>query len=229
VSTGKDNILIDAGLGQTRAEKFRDIYDARCGRLTESLSRLGVAPEEITVVIFTHLHFDHAGGATRAAGGGALEPVFPNARHVVQKMEWEDAHDSNELTAGSYIVEELDSLAQNVRLDLVDGDVEVAPGIRAIVTGGHTRGHHLVLIESRSRTCIFPGDLVPMAGHVNLPYIMSYDLYPLETLSRKRKWLARTAREGWLCCFEHDPRLTFAHLHAAGPERLEVRPVEEDV
>ena len=156
-------------------------------------------------------------------GGGAARPTtaFPGARYVVQKGEWEDAHDTNEVTRSSYLPEELDAIERLGQLELIEGDRGVAPGVRAVVTGGHTRTHQMVVIESGGQTCVFWGDLIPMAAHVNMSYIMSYDLYPVDTLEQKRLWLGQAIKGEWVSYFEHDPRVTFAQL-AGGERRINV-------
>jgi glyoxylase-like metal-dependent hydrolase (beta-lactamase superfamily II) len=224
VRTGSQNILIDTGLGDTRGKKFDDLYDVDCGRLPESLAALGTPAERIDTVILTHLHFDHSGGTVRRSGA-ALRTAFPNARYVIQKREWEDAHNTNEVTSGSYLPDELDVMESSGQLDLIEGNAPVAPGVSAAVTGGHTASHQVVLVESGGRTCIFWGDLVPMGAHVNMAYIMSYDLYPADTLEQKRHWLNRALEGGWTSYFEHDPRVTFARL-ARTERRINVERVE---
>ena len=212
VKTNSQNILIDTGLRSDRDRKFQDIYDMNCGHLPEELEKLDVPADEINTVILTHLHFDHSGGVVRAREDGALTCAFPNAKYMIQKAEWEDAHNSNELTRASYLTEELDVIEAAGQLELIDGDTQVAPGVRTFVTGGHTRGHQIVMIESGGETCAYWGDLIPLAAHVNMPYIMAYDLYPVDTLDQKRKWLSRAIAGNWICCFEHDPRIGLARL-----------------
>lgn len=225
IKTGKENILVDTGLGQNRDERFKDLYDLDCGLLVDSIESYGIGVNEINTVILTHLHFDHAGGATFESKDGTINTRFPNARHVIQKGEWEDAHNTNEITKGSYIEEHLDALEKNGQVELVEGDSEVSPGIRTVVTGGHTRCHQIVLIETGGQTCIYWGDLVPMALHVNMAYIMSYDLYPLETLEQKKQWISKSISGSWLNFFEHDPKVTFARL-TQGRKRVNVNKVD---
>lgn len=225
VRTTSRNILIDTGLGTAGDEKFSDLYDVNCGRLLDSLEALGTPAEKIDTVILTHLHFDHSGGATRTDQNGKLATTFPNARYVVQRKEWEDAHNLTELTRGSYLPENLDVIEAAGQLELAEGDTQVAPGVRTVVTGGHTRSHQVVLVESAGQTCIFWGDLIPMAAHVNAAYIMSYDLYPADTLQQKRVWLERAVEGRWVSYFEHDPRVAFARL-VPGKRRLNVEMIE---
>lgn len=223
VRTGSHNVLIDTGLGDTRGRKFDDLYDVNCGMLLDSLNALGTPPEKIDTVILTHLHFDHSGGAVRHLDNGEIRTAFPNALFIAQRDEWEDAHKTNEVTKGSYCTKDLDVIQSCGQLELVEGNTEVLPGIRLLVTGGHTRSHQMILIESGGQTCIFWGDLIPTAAHVNMAYIMSYDLYPVDTFEQKKIWIQRVIECEWTAYFEHDPRTTFAKLKSAG-KRVNVEP-----
>ncbi|MBM2838111.1 MAG: uncharacterized protein HW415_736, partial [Deltaproteobacteria bacterium] len=174
------NILVDTGNGDKFSEKLLKIYGIeREPILLKSLSDAGLRPEDIDIVINTHLHFDHCGGNTFVDASGKLMPTFPNARYIVQKMEWEDATRPNELTKASYLPENFIPLMQAGRIELVDGDMEVYPGVTVVHTPGHNRGHQSVKIESDGKTAFYLGDMIPTAAHVPLPYIMGYDLYPL--------------------------------------------------
>jgi glyoxylase-like metal-dependent hydrolase (beta-lactamase superfamily II) len=179
-------------------------------------AQIGVRPEDVAVVIDTHLHFDHAGGNTYVDAGGAVHPSFPNARYVVQRGEWVYATHTNERTAGSYFPHNFASIVQGDRFDLVDGEREIVYGIRVIPTPGHTPFHQSVLIESDGEAAFYPADLVPTASHLPLPWIMGYDVEPLVTLETKRAMLGKAARDGWLVIFEHDATVTSGRLRADG-------------
>ncbi|HET7290847.1 MAG TPA: MBL fold metallo-hydrolase [Vicinamibacteria bacterium] len=205
-SAGK-RILVDTGMGDKWGEKERAMYRIdRSTNLIESLAGLGVAPEDVDVVINTHLHFDHAGGNTRAAGDRVV-PSFPKARYVVQLGEWEDATRPHERSRASYLEENYVPLAEARQLETVQGEVEVAPGVRVVPVGGHTAYHQMVVVESEGETLAIPTDLVPTASHLPLPFIMGYDLFPVGTLEAKRRILARAFEEGWRLLFYHDPRV----------------------
>jgi len=225
IRTESQNILVDAGLGQAPRSGFDDLYDLDCGKLCDSLKVAGTDPASINVVIFTHLHFDHCGGAVVLSDNGSYRTAFPNARYVVQKGEWEDARSTTETTRGSYLQDQLDAIEDSGQLEFVEGDCQLFPHIKLAVTGGHTRCHQIVLVEDGGHTCIFWGDLIPMTSHVNMPYIMSYDLYPVDTLEQKRLWLEKTLAGDWINYFEHDPRISFGRLVRAG-KRINTEPLD---
>lgn len=199
-------ILVDTGIGAKDDRKFRGMFAVRQPQgLLTALAALGLAPADIDTVVLTHLHFDHAGGSTVRERDGRIVPTFPRARYLAQRGEWEDATHPSERTRASYLPPNFVPLQEEGRLDLLDGDAEVVPGVRVLVTGGHTHHHQVVRIESAGRTAIYWGDLIPTTAHVDLPYIMGYDLDPLQTLRKKKELVPRAVEEGWLCFWEHDP------------------------
>ncbi|MDE2039357.1 MAG: MBL fold metallo-hydrolase [Elusimicrobia bacterium] len=201
------NALIDTGLSSKydRDEKFKRIYCVeRPLTLRGELKALGLNPDDVDLVVNTHLHFDHAGGDTEFGEDGKPVAAFPKARYLVQRWEWEDATHPHERNAASYLQQNFAPLDDGKRLELVDGDCELEPGLTLLRTGGHTRGHQAVLIQSEGETAIYMGDLIPTRAHVPLPYVMGYDLYPLDTLEAKRGLLTRAAAESWTVLFQHD-------------------------
>lgn len=204
-------VLVDTGVGNKEGAKFRDIYgienggrDARSW-LEDGLATLGFAPEDVRVVINTHLHFDHAGGNTWVDGSGAVRASFPRARYVVQRGEYHYATHTNERTSASYFAHNWEPLQAAGQLDFLDGEGEVVPGISVVSSPGHVPYHQSVLVDGGAGaiTC-FLGDVCPTASHLPLPWIMGYDVEPLVTLESKRRLLARAADERWLLVFEHD-------------------------
>jgi glyoxylase-like metal-dependent hydrolase (beta-lactamase superfamily II) len=211
------NILVDTGLGDKEDAKFYQRFAVdRTPTLRESLQRYGLLPQDIHMVINTHLHFDHAGGNTVRASSGALIPAFPNAAYFVQQGEYDDAASANERTRVSYRRDNFTKLAQVNKWEFLTGDQELLPGISAVVTNGHTRCHQSVKIESEGRVAFFLGDLIPTVSHLPLPYIMGYDVEPLRTLESKKRILTTAAREGWRVVFEHDADMPLGVLQEQG-------------
>jgi len=206
IETAGQRVLVETGMGERWDAREIERYRLQGAGLLPALASVGVAPEDVDVVVNTHLHFDHAGGNTRTVDG-RLAPTFPRARYVVQLGEWEDATHPHERNHASYREGDFVPLAEARQLQTVQGEVEVAPGVRVVPVGGHTAYHQIVIVESGGRTLAIPTDLLPTSSHVPLPFIMSYDLFPVGTLEAKRRLLARAAEEDWLLLFYHDPRV----------------------
>lgn len=223
-------ILIDTGLGHKYDEKFRDIYavDHATCTLEASLRQAGFEVSEVTDVILTHLHFDHAGGATQRTGD-RLEVAFPHARFHVQRRHWDWALHPNPRERGSFLKENLEPLAASGQLELVDGDVELFPGVQLLTVHGHTEAQQLVRISDRERTLLFAADLVPTTAHLGLPWVMAYDVRPLVTVEEKQRLLEEAVTGGWDLFFEHDPEVAVASLERTpkGVAATEARSLDE--
>jgi glyoxylase-like metal-dependent hydrolase (beta-lactamase superfamily II) len=211
-------ILIETGSGNKEDRKFQDIYgienEGANGRtaLEDGLRAAGYTPDDIAIVIDTHLHFDHAGGNTYRDERGDIRLAFPRARYVVQGGEYHYANHTNERTAASYFARNFVPVFEAGRFDLVDGEREIVPGVTVMPTPGHTPFHQSVLLESSGARALVLGDLVPTAAHLPLPWIMGYDVEPLVTLETKRRVLARALAEEWTLFFGHDPAVAWARL-----------------
>ena len=204
-------ILVDTGMGHKADAKFEDIYgvDHAHSTLVGSLAALGVGPADVTDVVLTHLHFDHAGGASTRAADGGLALTFAQATHHVQRAHWDWAHESPREGA-SFLAENLDPLEASGQLALRDGDDAPFPGVALHVVDGHTRGQQLVRVHDGTGSLLHAADLVPTAAHVPLLWVMAYDVEPLKTLAEKERLLRRAADEGWTLAFEHDPEVATA-------------------
>jgi glyoxylase-like metal-dependent hydrolase (beta-lactamase superfamily II) len=206
------NILVDTGLGDKLDAKFRDMFAVdRTPPLRESLRQAGLTPDDIHLVINTHLHFDHCGGNT-VDEGGTVSAAFKKATYIVQRGEYEDATGANERTRASYRRENFAPLLDLKQWEFLDGDAELLPGLSVTITHGHTRCHQAVRLESEGQVAFYLGDLIPTAAHLPLPYIMGYDLYPLQTLATKRRVLEQAVEEKWLLIFEHDPAIQMGYV-----------------
>jgi glyoxylase-like metal-dependent hydrolase (beta-lactamase superfamily II) len=221
-------MLIDAGLGDKEDDNFREIYGVERERhLDDALAEAGLAPEDIDLVLATHLHFDHAGGFTARDAGGRLRPRFPRARYVVRRGEWEDATHPTERNRASYRPDNFLPLMDAGVLELVDDDQTIMPGVRVRRTGGHTAHHQIVLIESTGRHAAFVADMMPTAAHVQLPWIMAFDLFPMETLAAKKAFLQEAIRRSTLVFFEHDPAIVAGVVSETGGKRMLTPSLEE--
>lgn len=201
------NILCDTGYGTKVPEKMQNALRLTHpnGTLLDGLARLGLRAEDIHLVVNTHLHNDHCGGNTYSAADGRIQPTFPNARHVVQRREYEDAMHPNERTRATYLAENFQPLVQSGQMILLDGNADLAPGISGVVTPGHTPGHMSVLVESQGQYGFFVVDLASYAIHFErLAWMTAYDVEPLITLETKRRWQAWALETNAALFFCHD-------------------------
>ena len=225
VRTPTANVLIDAGIGGKMSEKEVEIYAIdRTLHLELSLAAAGLTVRDVHVVIATHLHFDHAGGFTTLVDG-VVRPAFPRAEYVIRRQEWEDATHTHERNRASYLAENFVPLEDAGVVRFVEADGEVLPGISVWRTGGHTMHHQLVRIERGGRTAVFTADLMPTRAHVDAPWIMGYDLYPMDTLAYKKRFLQEAIAGEYVIFFEHDPAVA-AGIIRQRDGKLVVDPVD---
>jgi glyoxylase-like metal-dependent hydrolase (beta-lactamase superfamily II) len=229
-------VLVDTGLGNKEDPKFLDIYGVENQgstgptQLEDALREVGCKPADVNWVINTHLHFDHAGGNTfradradgahgRTGAAAAESPSrlsFPNATYVVQRNELEFARHTNERTKASYLPHNFEAVAEAGRWGLIEGDVEILPGLRSRLTPGHVPWHQSILLTNDGETAVYLGDVVPTAAHLPLAYIMGYDVEPLRTLESKRALYRDAVAGGWWFLFEHDPAVARGRAVADG-------------
>ena len=207
IEAGRERILIDTGIGEKWSEKHRAMYGIdRVRSLDESLRAIaGLSSADITIVINTHLHFDHAGGNTIFDQSRKAVPAFPKARYFVSRAEYDHAEAPTERDRASYQPEDWRPLIESGQLELKDSNYEVVPGLRMETHAGHNRSMQCARLESDGQTLFGFADLVPMRAHVPFAWVMGYDLYPVETVAAKKKLLPQAARENWTCLFYHDP------------------------
>lgn len=222
-------VLIDTGngsdfvakYGEKLGTKFAEIYNVTGSTvsLVSSLHKAGVTPEQITDVVLTHLHFDHAGGATCANSTGQVVPTFPNATYYVQSANLKTAQAPNIREKASYLPANFQPLLERGVLKIIDGEIEnLLPGISVLLSHGHTTGHQMVKISDGKQTLIYCGDVIPTSTHVRLPFVMGYDLRPLDLIGEKTQLLEKAAAHKWYLYFEHDPFCAAALIEKSGPD-----------
>jgi glyoxylase-like metal-dependent hydrolase (beta-lactamase superfamily II) len=229
---GKDVFLIDTGLGDRLSERERAIYKVeRRGGLPARLADLGLEPRDVTHVVLTHLHFDHAGGVVTRSTAGHLQPTFPRARYFVQRMELESAKrpaDERAVAAYQHARECLEPLERAGLLEVLDGPTALTPRLRVVVTGGHTPSHQCPIFSDGGQSFLHLGDIAPTRAHMQPAWNQAFDLDPLETMAAKKCLLTHAAKEGWWVSFDHDHRIACARLApewAENGELLGAQPV----
>jgi glyoxylase-like metal-dependent hydrolase (beta-lactamase superfamily II) len=214
---GSAAIVIDTGIGNRLSAVERKIFDHRDGWLIDGLKQLGMEPGDVTHLLLSHLHFDHCGGMVTRQKSGGLKPAFPKARIFLQKRELDVAQNSiNERLRAAY--RHLDECLEPVAglLELIDGDGELVPGVRAVVTGGHTERHQIALVHSLGEHFIHLADIVPTRSHMRGAWNQAYDLDALRTMEQKAHYLAKASTERWWISFAHDPEVCAARVVSEG-------------
>jgi methylmalonyl-CoA epimerase len=217
-------MLVDCGVGEKMSVKDSDIYALdRSRTLDDALAEVKLSAEAIEITLASHLHWDHFGGAT-ARDGDALKPRFPNSRYVIRAAEWEDATHPHERNRASYLQDDFVPLKAAGVVDFFDGDQVIRPGVRVVRSGGHTGQHQVVFIESGGRTAVFVADMIPTAAHLENAWVMGYDLFPMDTLAFKRRFIREAIDREYLIFFEHDPVIAAGYIREKDHRRY-VEPV----
>jgi methylmalonyl-CoA epimerase len=220
VVRGDETMIIDAGCGDKMDAKSADIYGLdRAYHLDHALAEAGLTVEDIDIAVASHLHFDHVGGFTVRTPDGRLLPRFPRARYIAHGQEWDDATHPHARNRASYLAENFVPLQDAGVLTLVGDDTELMPGVRYRRSGGHTAHHQVVTIESGGKTAVFTADMYPTAGHLPDPWVMGYDLYPMDTLAFKTAFAREAIEREYLIFFEHDPSLAAGIIRESGGKR----------
>jgi glyoxylase-like metal-dependent hydrolase (beta-lactamase superfamily II) len=211
IRTGKQTVLVETGMGNKLSERMIKFYGQPAQLLT-NLSAAGIAPEEIDIVINTHLHFDHCGWNTIRGKDGKIVPTFPRAKYYAPEGEWQYARRPSERDAISYIPENYDPLVESGQMTLLKGGEEIVPGISVKTYPGHTAHMQAVIVESAGLTACYTSDLIPTTAHIDITWGMSFDLYPLQTIESKKQYYAKAIAEKWLTVFTHDPKVPWAYV-----------------
>jgi len=224
IRTGKQNIVVETGMGNKLSERMVKFY-GQPARLFANLVAGGVAPEDIDIVINTHLHFDHCGWNTVRDNDGKIVPTFPRAKYYAPEGEWQYARRPSERDSISYIPDNYDPLVQSGQMTLLKGDEEIVPGISVKTFPGHTAHMQAVIVESGGRTACYISDLIPTAAHIDVTWGMGFDLYPLQTIESKKQYYAKAIPEKWLTVFTHDAKAPWAYLEKDETGKMVAKPL----
>ena len=223
VRAGEKNILIETGIGNKLPQKLVEIYK-QPAKLLENLAAAGIAPEDIDVVINTHLHFDHCGWNT-VCREDRVVATFPKAKYYVQEQEWAHGRLQLERDAISYMSPNYDPLIASGQMVLLNGDHELLPGISVKVFPGHTANMQAVIIESGGQKACYISDLIPTSAHIDLTWVMAFDLFPLQTIESRKKYYAQAIPEKWLTVFTHDDVTPWGYIQRGEKGKLVIQPV----
>jgi glyoxylase-like metal-dependent hydrolase (beta-lactamase superfamily II) len=218
VRTGDQNVLIETGIGNKLSERMIKFY-GQPAKLLGNMTAAGIAPEDIDVVINTHLHFDHCGWNTIRQNERVV-PTFPKAKYYVQEGEWQHANGHFERDRISYISDNYNPLVDSGQMELLRGDREIVPGISVRIFPGHTAYMQAVIIESGGRKACYISDLIPTRAHIDITWGMAFDLFPVDTIESKKKYYAESISAKWLTVFTHDPQLPWAYVERDPEGRL---------
>jgi glyoxylase-like metal-dependent hydrolase (beta-lactamase superfamily II) len=224
VRTGQHTALIETGIGNKLPERLIKIF-GQPAKLLDNLNSAGISPEDIDIVINTHLHFDHCGWNTMLKGG-KIVPTFPKAKYYAPEGEWQHGRLQLERDAISYMSENYDPLIKSGQMELLQGDQEIVPGISVRVFPGHTLHMQAVIIESGSQTACYISDLIPTSAHIDLTWVMAFDLLPLRTIESRKRYYAQSIPEKWLTMFTHDPNVPWAYVERDERGKMSARGVD---
>ena len=223
IRTGKQNVLVETGMGNKLSERMVKIF-GQPAKLFDNLSAGGISPEDIDIVINTHLHFDHCGWNTMLQGNKVV-PTFPKAKYYAPEGEWQHGRLQLERDAISYMSDNYDPLIKTGQMELLQGDREIVPGVSVKVFPGHTQTMQAVIIKSRGQTACYISDLIPTSAHLDLTWGMAFDLFPLQTIESRKRYYAQSIPEKWLTMFTHDPNLPWAYLEKDERGKMTAREV----
>jgi len=211
IRTGDQTVLVETGMGNKLSERMVKFY-GQPAKLIDNLAEGRVSPEDIDIVINSHLHFDHCGWNTVRDANGKIVPTFPRAKYYAPEGEWQYSRKPSERDAISYIPDNYDPLVASGQMTLLKGGEEIVPGISVKTFPGHTAHMQAIIVESQGKTACYISDLMPTSAHIDLTWGMSFDLYPLDTIESKKRYYAKAIPEKWLTVFTHDPKTPWAYI-----------------
>ena len=211
IRTGKQNVLVETGMGNKLPERMIKFYGQPAQLLT-NLAAAGIAPEDIDSVINTHLHFDHCGWNTIRNKDGKIVPTFPRAKYYAPEGEWQYSRNPSERDSISYLSDNYDPLVQSGQMTLLKGGEQIVPGVTVKTFPGHTAHMQAVIVESGGRSACYISDLIPTTAHIDIAWGMAFDLYPLQTIESKKEYYAKAIPEKWLTVFTHDAKTPWAYV-----------------
>ncbi len=224
IRTGKQTVLVETGMGNKLSERMIKFY-GQPAQLLANLAAGGVAPEDVDIVINSHLHFDHCGWNTVRDASGKIVPTFPRARYYAPEGEWQYARKPSERDSISYIPENYDPLVQSGQMTLLKGGEEIVPGISVKTFPGHTAHMQGIVVSSGGKTACYISDLIPTTAHIDITWGMGFDLYPLQTIESKKQYYAKALGEKWLTVFTHDAMVPWAYIEKDEVGKMVVRGV----
>jgi glyoxylase-like metal-dependent hydrolase (beta-lactamase superfamily II) len=224
IRTGDKTVLVETGIGNKLSDRMIKFYGQPAG-LLDSLAARGIEPEDIDIVINTHLHFDHCGWNTVRDESGKAVPTFPRAKYYAPEGEWQYSRKPSERDSISFIPDNYDPLVASGQMTLLKGGEEIVPGISVQTFPGHTKHMQAVMVESGGKTACYISDLMPTSAHIEVSWGMGFDLYPLETIESKKQYYARSIPEKWLTVFTHDPKMPWAYIERDATGKMTAREV----
>jgi glyoxylase-like metal-dependent hydrolase (beta-lactamase superfamily II) len=222
--TGRKTVLVETGMGNKLSDRMIKFY-GQPAQLLDNLAAGGIAPDDVDIVINSHLHFDHCGWNTIRDKSGKIVPTFPRAKYYAPEGEWQYARHPSERDAISFISENYDPLVESGRMTLLKGGEEILPGITVQTFPGHTAHMQAVIIRSEGRTACYISDLIPTTAHIDTTWGMSFDLYPLQTIGSKKRYYAQSIPEKWLTVFTHDATTPWAYVEKGGSGKMVAKEV----
>jgi glyoxylase-like metal-dependent hydrolase (beta-lactamase superfamily II) len=222
IRTGRQTVLVETGMGNKLSQRMIKFY-GQPARLMENLTAGGVSPDDVDIVINSHLHFDHCGWNTVRDKNGKIVPAFPRAKYYAPEGEWQYARKPSDRDSISFIPENYDPLVESGQMKLLRGGEEIVPGISVKTFPGHTAHMQAIIVQSRGNIACYISDLIPTTAHIDLTWGMSFDLYPLDTIESKKRYYAQAVPAKWLTVFTHDPNIPWAYIEQDDAGKMVVK------